>query len=91
MAYQRPLEGALDKAISDTHRKVDEPTDTGKDQKAKNTGFRVEKYTITPDYFGPYANAPISPVLPPRSTMFEWHKSHRRVPATVDKVLIKEL
>ncbi|TGO20334.1 hypothetical protein BPAE_0309g00110 [Botrytis paeoniae] len=71
MAYQRPLEGALDKAIPDTYRKVDEPTNTGKGQKAKNTGIRVGKYTITPRYFGPYAHASIFPVLPPRSTIFE--------------------
>ncbi|TGO46776.1 hypothetical protein BCON_0308g00060 [Botryotinia convoluta] len=90
MAYQRPFEGALNKAIPDAHRKVDEPTNTGKDQKAENTGIRVERYTITPGYFGLYAHASISPVLPPRSTMFEWHKERRRVPATVDKVLIEE-
>ncbi|KAF7894657.1 uncharacterized protein EAF01_010107 [Botrytis porri] len=91
MAYQKSFEGALDKAISNPQLKMDEPTYTGKCQKAENTGTRVGNYIITPGYFGPYAHASISPVLPPRSTMFEWHKSRRRVPATVDKVLIEEL
>ncbi|THV49255.1 hypothetical protein BGAL_0204g00090 [Botrytis galanthina] len=108
MAYQRPFNGAVDKAIPDAHRKVDEATNTGKDQETENTGIRVENYTVTPGYFentgirvenytvtpgyfGPYASASISPVLSPQSIMFEWHKERRRVPATVDKVLIKEL
>ncbi|KAF7893360.1 uncharacterized protein EAF02_000898 [Botrytis sinoallii] len=90
MAYQRPFEGA-DKAIPDAYRKVDEPTNTRKDQKAENTGIRVEKFTIIPGHFGAYVHAPISPVLPPRSTMFEWHKERRRTPATIEKVLIEEL
>ncbi|TGO15943.1 hypothetical protein BTUL_0034g00670 [Botrytis tulipae] len=89
MAYQKPFKGTVDKAIPDAHRKADEPTNTGKDEKAENTGIRLENYTVTPGYFGPYASASISPVLP-RSTMFAWHKERQRVPTAVDKVLIEE-
>ncbi|KAF7920239.1 uncharacterized protein EAE97_011580 [Botrytis byssoidea] len=90
MAYQKPFKGAVDKAIPDEQRKVDEPTNTVKVEKAKNTGIRAEIYTITPGYFSPHASASIFPVLSPRSTMFEWHKECRRVPTAVDKVLIEE-
>ncbi|TGO32430.1 hypothetical protein BHYA_0318g00050 [Botrytis hyacinthi] len=38
----QPFKGAVDKAILNAHRKVDEPTKIGQDQKAKNTGIRVE-------------------------------------------------
>ncbi|TGO49416.1 hypothetical protein BOTNAR_0432g00070 [Botryotinia narcissicola] len=90
MAYQKPFKGAVDKAIPEAHRNIDEPTNTGKVEKAENTGIRVEIYTITPGYFSPHASASISPALPPRSTMFERHKERRRVPTAVDKVLIEE-
>ncbi|TEY32856.1 hypothetical protein BOTCAL_0711g00050 [Botryotinia calthae] len=92
MSYKRLSGGAFGKAIPDMHQKVEtEPANTRKRQETDNTGITVENHTITPGYFGPYANASISPKISPGSNTFEWHKSRRRVLTAVDKVLIEDL